>query len=204
MNYSIYELLYKFGGYHAGTRDTHGIPLIQKIQKLPQIHSILDVGCSHGDVVKRYWDRGYLSSGMDVSHTAVKRAYETRGNKSDFCISQCFRQASATNIPWDSKSFDAIVSSDVLEHINIIDIPLVLSEFKRVSRKYILLLIAKREEINKAPILFLKKKGINVNALHVTVQNKGWWRDQFQKVGFEIKEYNNILGAHSFVLNNKN
>ena len=98
MNYSVYELLYSKGGYHAGTADTHGIPLVHDVLNFKRLNSVLDVGCSHGDVVQRFWNSGINSSGMDVSKTAVKRAYKIRGNSSR-CVDKCFKEGSATHIP---------------------------------------------------------------------------------------------------------
>lgn len=96
-------------------------------------------------------------------------------------------------MPWGNESFDAIVSSDVLEHIAADDVPAVVREFHRVTRRLVLLLIAPREEINEKPINDPKRlaqsggeeakplKG--VTALHLTVRDLGWWADQFARHG---------------------
>ena len=57
---NVYETLYSKAGYHAGTRDTHGIPLVHNVERTynKEVSSVLDVGCSHGDVVARFWRLG--------------------------------------------------------------------------------------------------------------------------------------------------
>ena len=89
----------------------------------------------------------------------------------------------------------------MLEHINKIDIPLVLSEFKRVASKKIFLLIAQREEINKKPVKFLQRQNFKIKNLHVTIENREWWSTQIEKSGIQILKYNILLGAHHFILN---
>jgi ubiquinone/menaquinone biosynthesis C-methylase UbiE len=64
------------------------------------------------------------------------------------CVGDCFLQGSALSIPWPDNSFDAIISSDVLEHIAPDDIPVLVQELHRVSRSLVILLIAPREEID--------------------------------------------------------
>ena len=40
--------LYEDAGYHADLKTTHAAPLVEEISRHPDIHSVLDVGCSHG------------------------------------------------------------------------------------------------------------------------------------------------------------
>ena len=105
------------------------------------------------------------------------------------CQGECFRQGSATTIPWPDSSFDAILSTDVLEHIYAKDIPLVISEFCRVVNKYLFLQIAEKHETNTGPLE--KVKGIDsadeflsgINSLHLTTEGKEWWIKQFESTG---------------------
>lgn len=45
-----YETLYVSAGYHSGTRDAHGGPLVKLIKRSfrEEVQSVLDVGCLHG------------------------------------------------------------------------------------------------------------------------------------------------------------
>lgn len=213
---AVYEALYAKAGYHAGTGDTHGIPNVHTVQRRynAEVGSVLDVGCSHGDVVQRFWNLKKRASGMDVSPSAVKRAAATRcpGGECDAsrCVDACFRAGSATAIPWANASFDAIVSSDVLEHIAADDVPALVREFHRVTRRLVLLLIAPREEINRKPINDLKRLAQaggaqakplqGVTALHLTVRDLGWWSDQFVRHGpFEVLQRSSGA-SHQLVL----
>lgn len=230
-NYTaVYETLYVSAGYHSGTRDAHGGPLAKLIKRSfrEEVQSVLDVGCSHGALVSQLWQDGVTASGTDVSPTAVRRAYEERCKpegkctaqlsggappagvlkNSSFsgrprCVGDCFRVGSAIGLPWPDNSFDAVVSSDMLEHIAEEDVPAAVREFHRVSRKYVLLLIAPRTEGNKVPANRLKalaRKAISdgdtsshsqqlaaVDTLHLTVRNVSWWSRAFvEHARFEL------------------
>ena len=227
----MYETLYVSAGYHSGTRDAHGGPLAKLIKRSfrEEVQSVLDVGCSHGALVSQLWQDGVTASGTDVSPTAVRRAYEERckpegkctaqligrappagvlNGRSSFsgrprCVGDCFRVGSAIGLPWPDNSFDAVVSSDMLEHIAEEDVPAAVREFHRVSRKYVLLLIASRTEFNKVPTNRLKalaRKAISdgdtsshsqqlaaVDTLHLTVRNVSWWSRAFvEHARFEL------------------
>lgn len=206
----LYEMLYSKAGYHKGTGDTHGIPLVHEIRTKysSNISSVLDVGCSHGDVVQRLWHVGKTASGVDVSPTAIARATKIRHDSVASCVEECFKVGSALDLPWSNSSFDAIVSSDVMEHIAPQDIPSAVSEFHRVCNKYVFLLVAPREEINKQPVLFLRSalratqdKRFDVYKLHLTVEPLQWWVDVFVRDRlFECREANTVVGAHHLVL----
>ncbi len=208
----VYETLYSKAGYHAGTADTHGIPNVHTVQRkyMRQVESVLDVGCSHGDVVAHFWRLGKLSSGMDVSPTAVRRAAQTRCKpdgecNATRCVEECFRAGSVLAIPWADESFDAVVSSDVMEHIAEDDVPAAVREIHRVSRKLVLLLIAPRAEINKRPVQQLQRLArtaaaehaslAKVSTLHLTVKNLSWWANAFVTHGpFEL--ISSVTGAN--------
>jgi len=77
------------------------------------------------------------------------------------CQGECFQQGSATNNPWPDTSFDAILSTDVLEHIETNDVPLVVSEFSRVVKKYLFLQISDKHESNTEPLEKVKSTESN-------------------------------------------
>ena len=133
----LYETLYR-AGYHNHTGLSRGAPLMSELNKMSRrlgepVRTALDVGCSHGLVVKDLWLRGIEANGVDISPTAVQLARSTRefprrnrtgmidqprGRRpSPRCGEQapCFQTASATMLPFASNSFDVVLSSDVLE-----------------------------------------------------------------------------------------
>ena len=84
MNYTdVYETLYAQAGYHSNLKISHGVPLVREVLSIDEangapIRSVLDVGCSHGDLVSRFWKANVTASGMDVSPTAIARARKIR------------------------------------------------------------------------------------------------------------------------------
>ena len=155
--YELYDHLYS-EGYHNDTHITHSPPLLLTIRNaLPAVRSVLDVGCSHGWAVEWLWRKGYESAGVDVSSLAVALAAKTRGRPGSRSMpgrggrcwnstaagarrrTVCFEVASATSLPFPSCSFDAIMSTDVLEHLEPSDVRTAVKEFARVARRYLVL-----------------------------------------------------------------
>ncbi len=74
---------------------------------------ILDVGCGDGALSYLLAKEKAMLSGIDNQEMAINFAIErTHGMNIDF------RVGSAYELPWDDRTFDAVVSSDVIEHLN--------------------------------------------------------------------------------------
>jgi hypothetical protein len=146
---ALYESLYANHGYHADINITHAAELIEYLI-LPQFADasarrhvrVLDVGCSHGRGVQLLWHHGFSASGMDLAATAVAMATKhrapTMGAEESLTPcggDACFKQGSAASIPWANESFDAIMTTDVLEHVPPPLIGAVVSEFARVATR---------------------------------------------------------------------
>lgn len=200
----VYERLYAGQGYHSDLRLYHGgnignfldNPIWRK-----ELGPILDAGCSHGAGVNMLWNAGFQASGVDVSRTAVKLAIQARKGRGDhhkLCAERpCFRQGSLTQIPWANGTFDAVISSDVMEHITPTDVPYVIREFRRIGARWLFLKIANKPEVNKEPVHFLSQQNLTilnlVTTLHSTVKPLDWWKARFAKEG-----YHHLLGDMSF------
>jgi SAM-dependent methyltransferase len=213
---ALYEGLYQRAGYHKDARLTHGTPLLRELSECDRHHdltSVLDVGCSHGMVVSELWKGNFIASGTDVADTAVERALALRKPPSkDWCVlGDCFRRGSATSLPWPDASFDAIISSDVLEHIDPADVPRVVLEFHRVARKRLLLLVSPHMEINQKSLRALRQNHSaresrlhkvldRTVSLHVSVQSLAWWEHAFERGGFRVRPSGFVPNAYHLVL----
>jgi len=164
---ATYEELYQ-AGYHRGNKtcrlSKHEQALLKFANLKPGKSCAIDIGCSYGSVVKRLKKLGYNAYGIDVAKTAIK-----------WCIDhnlQC-KVASATNIPLSDSYFTIALSSDMLEHLHIKDVPTALAEIRRVLVKGGLLYakIATAQERRKH--------------LHLTVRNHEWWRAQIKAAKFK-------------------
>lgn len=90
----------------------------------------LDIGCGTGKLVKALRSFGIDAYGVDVSEHAIELADES--------VKPFLKVGSITEIPHQEDAFDAVVSFDVLEHMERSSIRKAVNESIRVSRKYIL------------------------------------------------------------------
>ncbi len=105
--------------------------LLAQIRNL-KIQSVLDVGCGEGFTLNKLKENkiGKIYEGIDYSKEAIdlgKKAYP------DLHISQ----GNIYNLKYKDNSFDLVICSEVLEHLE--DPQKALKELSRVSKKYILL-----------------------------------------------------------------
>jgi len=184
----LYDALYKIG-YHDNVNLTHAKPLVAMILRMKgEIGSVLDVGCSHGFAVQSLWHGGVSSNGVDVSGVAADLANRTRTCGRRCAYHPCLQQADAAQLPFERASFDAILSTDVLEHIQPGAVNSVCAEFARVTRRYLFLKIAYAKERVVTHINQLKKRGnvIHGGSLHASVMSRSHWIAAFSKAGFRI------------------
>ncbi len=201
----LYQALYQVGYGSEGTM-VHYYPILREIDAFgAKASSVLDVGCSHGGGVKALWNSGKIASGVDISSSAVDMARSRHGDHPDMCVSKCWQPASATSLPFQDSSFDAIMSTDVLEHLEPFDVDTAVREFVRVARSWLFLKISNRGESSrmnriKAPV------GRNANdtfsnvirrkynrdlppQLHTTVRDGNWWISKFKSYGFYLHHH---------------
>jgi 2-polyprenyl-3-methyl-5-hydroxy-6-metoxy-1,4-benzoquinol methylase len=97
-----------------------------------KIESVLDVGCGEGFTLRRLKENGIGEkfTGLDSSIEAIKLGKKENPDL-DLGIGDIY------DLKLKDKSFDLVVSTEVLEHLKKPE--LALKELKRVSRKYILL-----------------------------------------------------------------
>ena len=200
---ALYEALYRTG-YSSEGMMIHYTPMLSEIKRLrasgQPLSSVLDVGCSHGGGVNALWKMGLNASGVDISQTAVEMARRRHGNNIHRCIGSCWQQATATQLPFANASFDAVLSTDVLEHLEPPDVPQAVREVARVARTWLVLKISNRAETVRmdrtiaphgvgrkdtfATAVHKRTGHVLPPQLHTTVQPPRWWIDQFATVGF--------------------
>ena len=97
--------------------------------------SVLDAGCGEGFVTN------YLAqqqpdlklTGMDLSQAAIDYA------EAHFGDAATFRTGSIYKLPFSDNSFDTVVCSEVLEHLD--DPDSAVTELKRVARQYVVITV---------------------------------------------------------------
>jgi ubiquinone/menaquinone biosynthesis C-methylase UbiE len=88
--------------------------ILEKIQELPDGSRILDIGCAEGFTIERLayqFEKEFEFVGVDLSETRIKSATEKEIHSAKFIVS------SGESIPLEDNSFDCILCSQVLEHV---------------------------------------------------------------------------------------
>ncbi len=205
----IYETLYAQHGYHSNLKLSRSAGLLELIRPVADAFDrpVLDVGCSHGLAVEALWKWGVPAVGVDIAPYAIRMAKKYRTSTMPLCGEgepECFQVASATNLPFPDKSVDAIISTDVLEHLLPEEAPLMVKEFLRVTRRIIFLQIATSNEANKRPIRTLKEnndsKFANLTTLHTTVWPIRKWSKLFADARFDHQKPHVFLSENKLVI----
>jgi SAM-dependent methyltransferase len=123
---------------------------------------VLDVGCGEGKLVRALVERGVDAYGIDVSSVAIERANQ-------YCPDR-FQCASVIDLPFRDKDFDAIISTDCLEHIHPEDVLIAVSELRRICKQFAFFTIATTNDRD--------------GHWHLTVKPREWWEQKFFDAGF--------------------
>ena len=196
----LYDALYRLG-YHINASSMHYADVLVALRPFVRtgtVRTVLDVGCSSGAGVHALWRMGLRASGVDVSETAVQQAHARFGAPPERCVGRCWTAAPATRLPFADGAFDAVLSTDVLEHLDDEDVDLVAHELARVAKQWMFLKISNRTEHER-----MERTGIpsdrtrtfaaaaaeefNVTVpthLHTAVHHPEWWTTRFAAVGF--------------------
>lgn len=165
----VYNRLYG-EGYHRDLNGTHALPLCKWLDENIAFDSILDVGCSHGWVLRRYAKTKRVA-GVDISSVIVQRcismgleAYATRANA----------------LPFADNSFDVVMSTDCFEHIEPEHVPASIKEACRVAKKCVAMKISTKADT-------AHWRNIVKQPLHLTIESIAWWEERFHEAFVEAK-----------------
>ena len=172
------------------TLDSNSDRINYILKIFPQdINSILDVGCGNG-IITNELAKHYRVIGIDYSFQALK-----------FVQSNKIR-ASSNYLPIKDSSFDAVFSSEMIEHLPESILEQTVSEFKRVTKKYLILTTPNQENLTKRYVK-CKKCGYvfhvdhHVNSFNKEILIKLIGDDfnfiQVEYFGWLDKEYNKFL-----------
>ena len=118
---NVYQDMYDFEDGHWWYRSLRKMLLHWVKQTHPK--RILDAGTGTGANMYMLLRNGYPTVGVDISDHAIQ-----------FCQRRGLHQiskASVTHLPYESQTFDLVISMDVLPFVNVSDLPIVLAEFHR-------------------------------------------------------------------------
>lgn len=132
-NKNYYEA-YDWSVIHRSSLD----PIIRALQEVipPGVSSIIDIGCGNG-IITAELSRSYKVLGVDRSEAALALLPTDK------------IAASCDSIPVEDGSFDLVLSTELLEHLEEEVFRKTLEEFRRISRRYILVTIPNDENLQK-------------------------------------------------------
>ncbi len=126
-------------------------------EKLPQGSVVLDVGCGNGVISRSLGQQGYNVLGIDVSEKAIEKAKQlnTLPNVN-------FKVLSAEQLMAEGKQYDAVICSEVLEHLHQPGL-LLKTLYQSLSDKGFLIVTVPngrgpRESFVTKPVISLQKK----------------------------------------------
>ena len=153
--------------------------------------NLLEVGAGRGTFIAYAREEaGIEAFGFDFSEWAVGAGrYGQIGDTLHKCKAEWIRLHDATEPwPYEDDSFDLVLALDFLEHIYEEDLEFVISEMRRVTKKYLFLQTAVAGDgINRPEEegYLLNKgepapQGLEGSAVagHVTVRKESWWYDR--------------------------
>ncbi len=106
--------------------------------------AVLDVGCGDGVLSHLLAKKGLRVSGIDYTVEAIEFAKGKAQGAIEFKVGNVYE------LPWDDGSFDVVVSSDVIEHLE--DVDKYISEIKRVLKTDGLCVLSTPVRITKEPL----------------------------------------------------
>lgn len=133
----------------------------KEIIKIFNPETILDAGCAKGYLVRAFRQFGASAYGVDVSEYAISQAPEN--------IKDYVQQGLIQELPYPNDLFDMVICRDVMEHIPEKEVDKVFSEFSRVCKKYIVILV------------LTKYIDWDVDKSHITIKPKHWWEEKLSK-----------------------
>jgi SAM-dependent methyltransferase len=126
-----------YDAWHVHAHDEHFRALLLGAALLRglQARSVLDVGCGTGRAIaylREHLPEGVRFKGIDPSPDLIRLAADKTGLGPD-----CFDVGGGESLPYDNGSFDVVVATGVLHHVQ--DPELVVAEMVRVARISVLI-----------------------------------------------------------------
>lgn len=153
--------------------------------------SMLDIGAGQGSFVDYAIRAGLLSKGYDFSEFAV-------ANPIGFAKNNLFIGDAVAGIPEADASYDVVYCSDMCEHIQKSKIDAVITEFFRITRKWVFLQFPVMEphetvfdwevEVQKPEAERHVGWATFMLPLHLNMEHRSWWLAKFEAHGFKVRE----------------
>ena len=152
---------------------TRSIPEALDIQEYFDFNTCVDYGCAKGFLVHALRIIGCDAYGEDISEYAVNN-----------CHPEVQEYISLPN----EKKYDLLICKDVLEHIEVKDIPGVLENFKDKSHQFFFTIpLGDKDRF--------RIREYEVDITHVTKKDEEWWINMFESQGFKLNKFSYQFGS---------
>jgi ubiquinone/menaquinone biosynthesis C-methylase UbiE len=128
-DYFLSQICEGFDEYRDGTVSYNKAKQVRYLGPRPGLR-ILDAGCGRGEILLACARAGALVAGIDYSEAAVDLTNEVLAEFPETDV----RLGSVTELPWPDDTFDRILFSDVIEHLDAPQTVPALAELRRVLR----------------------------------------------------------------------
>ena len=152
---------------------TRSIPEALDIQEYFDFNTCVDYGCAKGFLVHALRIIGCDAYGEDISEYAVTN-----------CHPEVEEYISLPN----EKKYDLLICKDVLEHVEVKDIPGVLENFKDKSHQFFFTIpLGDKDRF--------RIREYEVDITHVTKKDEEWWINMFESQGFKLNKFSYQFGS---------
>jgi SAM-dependent methyltransferase len=151
--------------------------------------SLLDIGCSAGDLATRFLDKGYDAYGVDVSEYAIQNTVEKMRGRT--ALLDITTTPDVIDPKWP-KTYDLIVSTDLLEHLYQEDLDKTFTWMKGLTNRWMFFCVCVAPQdsdvfvLKKGEVVPKQYEGMAV-AGHVNVQSWKYWARFFTKNKLKIR-----------------
>lgn len=173
---SKYEQMWQHDDYRKFSPGLHALEKLSLAKHFRElgVRTILDAGCGSGKFMRRILEQHsgeFAIRGFDIAANCLDPWFADR-QAPGFLTLGCLWEPGALPAP-----NDAVVCTDVMEHIPTEHVPAVLANLRSAATRCVFLGIA----------LFPDAFGPKVLGapLHLTVQPVDWWREQVARAGLE-------------------
>jgi 2-polyprenyl-3-methyl-5-hydroxy-6-metoxy-1,4-benzoquinol methylase len=164
---------HEYRTHSPGLVALENLPLVEMLRK-HEVRTILDAGCGSGKMMQRLmteYSTEFSVHGFDISENCLDPFFD--GMRDKVLTIGCLWN------PNDfQKQYDAVLCTDVMEHIPPQHVAAVLSNLRKSARKLAYFSISVQSDLFGPRFLG--------EALHLTVRKPNWWFAQLTLAGFKI------------------
>jgi ubiquinone/menaquinone biosynthesis C-methylase UbiE/predicted nuclease with TOPRIM domain len=150
---SLYNAYWQRSDRFGAASFADAAAMARRVLKVAGPGTILDVGCGFGALVHALLREGIDARGIDIAPVAIDHANTIAPDR--------FQVGSILGLPFPDHSFDTLVCTDCLEHLDEADVPLALRELARVARKNVFVIVSTVPDRDAR--------------WHLTIRDRDWW-----------------------------